>query len=70
MTDVEKTLVFKAGTIVKLREHARASYNIMSPNGYGLIITSKSLLTLDVFTMQVLVAGKIVTVFCDDVWSL
>ncbi len=70
MSDAEKALAFKEGNIVKLRAHTRASHNIMSPNGYGLIVSSKNLFTLDVFSMQVLVAGKIVTVFCDDVWPL
>ena len=71
MTDTEKSLAFTMGAMVKLRAHTRAEYDIMSPNGFGLILSSKCLFGLEIYSIDVLTqGGKIITVYCDDVIPL
>ncbi len=67
-TATEKSLAFQPGNMVLLKPYARAVNNIMSPTGIGLIISTKSVFSLDLLVMRVLVAkNTIVTVYCEDV---
>ncbi len=62
---------YQVGDLVFVKPHVRAVYNIMSPTGVALVLSSRELFDLGVISLKLYVTtGTIISLYGEDVQSL